>query len=140
MDWMEHCVVFDPGVSTPVGLAKYAPAGVSNTYASWDQYLYASYCEFARASNSNILGRSRFETLLMDVCVHQLSLNVYKFKQYKRGLSVCNIACRASDQKYEKYPSIVEVGLNKEEWRVHYGDVLDKKTDEKIETEDEILQ
>jgi hypothetical protein len=73
----------------------------------------------------------------MDVCVHQLQLNVYKFKEQRRGLRVVNIACRASDQKYEKYPSIVEVGLNKEEWRIHYGDVLDKKTDEKIEDVEE---
>jgi len=139
MDWMEHCVVFDPGISTPVGLAKHTPAGTSNVYVSWDKWLYASYCEFSRASNSNILGRSRFETLLMDVCVHQLQLNVYKFKEQRRGLRVVNIACRASDQKYEKYPSIVEVGLNKEEWRIHYGDVLDKKSDETIEVEEVML-
>ena len=139
MDWMDHCVVFDPGVSTPVGLAKHAAPGTSSVYSNWDKFLYASYCEFSRASNSNILGRSRFETLLMDVCVHQLQLNVYKFKQHKRGLRVVNIACRNSDQKYEKYPSIVEVGLNKEEWRIHYGDVIDKKTDETIEVDEEQL-
>ena len=137
MDWMEHCVVFDPGVSTAVGLAKHAAPGTSNVYANWDKFLYASYCEFSRASNSNILGRSRFETLLMDVCVHQLQLNVYKFKEQRRGARVVNIACRASDQKYAKYPSIVEVGLNKEEWRIHYGDVLDKKSSDKIEVDEE---
>ena len=137
MDWMEHCVVFDPGISTAVGLAKHAPAGTSNVYSNWDKFLYASYCEFSRSSNSNILGRSRFETLLMDVCVHQLGLNVYKFKEQRRGMRVVNIACRSSDQKYEKYPSIVEVGLNKEHWRVHYGDVLDKKTGETIEGDEE---
>lgn len=139
MDWMEHCVVFDPGVSTAVGLAKHAAPGTSNVYANWDKFLYASYCEFSRASNSNILGRSRFETLLMDVCVHQLQLNVYKFKEQRRGARVVNIACRASDQKYAKYPSIVEVGLNKEEWRIHYGDVLDKKSSDKIEVDEEQL-
>jgi len=139
MDWMEHCVVFDPGVSTAVGLAKHAAPGTSNVYTNWDKFLYASYCEFSRASNSNILGRSRFETLLMDVCVHQLQLNVYKFKEQRRGARVVNIACRASDQKYAKYPSIVEVGLNKEEWRIHYGDVLDKKSSDKIEVDEEQL-
>ena len=137
MDWMEHCVVFDPGISTSIGLAKHAPAGTTNIYMSWDKWLYASYCEFSRASNSNVLGRSRFETLLMDVCVHQLQLNVYKFKEQRCGLRVVNIACRASDNKYAKYPSIVEVGLNKEEWRVHYGDVIDKKSGETIEVDEE---
>ena len=137
MDWMEHCVVFDPGVSTAIGLAKQAPSGSTNVYVSWNEWLYASYCEFSRASNSNILGRSRFETLLMDVCVHQLQLNVYKFKEQRRGLRIVNIACRASDQKYAKYPSIVQVGLNKDEWRIHYGNVLDKKTDEVTEPDGE---
>ena len=136
MDWMEHCLVFDPGVSTAIGLAKQSAGGASNIYVSWDTWLYASYCEFSRGSNSNILGRSRFETLLMDVCVHQLGLNVYKFKD-RKGMRVVNIACRSSDQKYEKYPSIVEVGLNKEEWRVHYGDVLDKKNDSQPNLQDE---
>jgi hypothetical protein len=51
--------------------------------------------------------------------------------------AIVNIACRSSDQKYEKFPSIVEVGLNKEEWRVHYGDVLDKKNDSQPNLQDE---
>jgi hypothetical protein len=93
---------------------------------SWDKWLYASYCEFSRGSNSNILGRSRFETLLMDVCVHQLRLNIYKFKD-RRGMRVKNLACRSSDQKYSDYPSIIEVGLNKDKWRAEYGEIIDKK-------------
>ena len=129
MDWMDHCLIFDAGASAPVGLAKNSQPGSSNVYVSWDKWLYASYCEFSRGSNSNILGRSRFETLLMDVCVHQLRLNIYKFKD-RRGMRVKNLACRSSDQKYEAYPSIIEVGLNKEKWRQEYGDVLDKKEKE----------
>jgi putative DNA primase/helicase len=132
LDWMQHCVVFDPGISVPVGLAKHAAGGVSNLYINWDKWLYASYCEFSRGSNSNILGRSRFESLLMDVCVHQLKLNVYQFKN-SRGMRVVNLALRASGPKYEQYPSIVEVGLNKEEWRTFYGDVLDKESDATME-------
>jgi phage/plasmid-associated DNA primase len=132
LDWMQHCVVFDPGIATPVGLAKHAPGGVSNLYINWDKWLYASYCEFSRGSNSNILGRSRFESLLMDVCVHQLKLNVYQFKN-SRGMRVVNIALRASGPKYEQYPSLVEVGLNKEEWRAFYGDIIDKASNATME-------
>ena len=132
LDWMQHCVVFDPGIATPVGLAKHAPGGVSNLYINWDKWLYASYCEFSRGSNSNILGRSRFESLLMDVCVHQLKLNVYQFKN-SRGMRVVNIALRASGPKYEQYPSLVEVGLNKEEWRTFYGDIIDKASNATME-------
>ena len=131
MDWMDHCLIFDPGNSAPVGLAKNSQPGSSNVYISWDKWLYASYCEFSRGSNSNILGRSRFETLLMDVCVHQLQLNIYKFKD-RRGMRVKNIACRSSDQKYSDYPSIIEVGLNKDRWRKEYGEIMDKKELEEI--------
>ena len=126
MDWMDHCLVFDPDTSAPVGLAKKSQPGSTNVFMSWDKWLYASYCEFSKASNNNMLGRSRFETLLMDVCVHQLRLNIYKFKD-TRGMRVKNISCRASDPKYSDYPSIINVGLNKERWRGEYGDVLDKK-------------
>jgi len=136
LDWMQHCVVFDPGIASPVGLAKHAPGGASNLYINWDKWLYASYCEFSRSSNGNILGRSRFETLLMDVCVHQLKLNVYQFKN-SRGMRVVNIALRASSPKYDSYPSLVEVGLNKNEWREFYGNVLDKKSSETMEAEEE---
>ena len=132
MDWMEHCLIFEPGSSAPVGLAKHSQPGSTNVFMSWDKWLYASYCEFSRGSNSNILGRSRFETLLMDVCIHQLRLNIYKFKD-RRGMRVKNIACRTSDQKFTDYPSIIEVGLNKDKWRKDYGDLLDKK-DKKDET------
>ena len=132
MDWLHHCVIFDVGVTSVIGLAKYE-AG-KNTYENHNYWLYASYCEFSRSSNSNVLGRSRFESLLMDVCMHQLKLNVYQVKT-SRGMLVKNISCRGRDPKYEKYPTIVEVGLNKEEWRVQYGDVLDRKTDAKIENE-----
>jgi hypothetical protein len=71
----------------------------------------------------------------MDVCVHQLGLDVYKMGT-SRGLRINNIATRASNPtKYGDFPSIVEVGLNKAEWEPMYGDVLTKKKDAKIEQE-----
>ncbi|MGA0212274.1 MAG: hypothetical protein ACO3JH_04685, partial [Flavobacteriaceae bacterium] len=89
-------------------------------------WLYANFCEFARRRNANILGRSRFETLLMDVCVHQLDLNVYREKR-TRGMRLINIACRTSNEHYKDSPSIVEVGLNKEKWKEYYGEILYRK-------------
>jgi phage/plasmid-associated DNA primase len=133
MDWMSHCVIFDPGIASLIGLAKHSTGGASYTYNNWEKYLYASYCEFSRGSNSNILGRSRFESLLMDVCVHQLGLNVYKFTR-SRGLHIGNIAPRASNpSRYEKYPSIIEVGFNKKEWADFYGETLTRNTNARIE-------
>ena len=133
MDWMSHCVVFDPGTSAAIGLAKTSTGGASYVYNNWEKWLYASYCEFSRGSNSNILGRSRFESLLMDVCVHQLGLNVYKFNE-ARGLRIMNIAPKASNPtRYEGYPSIVEVGLNKKDWVEFYGEALVKKNNARID-------
>lgn len=130
MDWMEHEVVFDLGVQAAIGLAKHAPGGSTHIYANHESYLYANYCEFSRASNSNILGRSRFETLLLDVCAHQLQLNVYKINGQRGGLKLANIACRKSNPtKYTTYPSIVEVGLNKEQWIESYGPELTRSQD-----------
>lgn len=133
MDWMSHCVVFDPGVSSAVGLAKTSTGGASYVYSLWNERLYPSYCEFSRGSNNNILGRSRFESLLMDVCVHQLGLNVYKFNE-ARGLRIMNIAPKASNPtRYEGYPSIVEVGLNKKDWVEFYGEALTKQNNARID-------
>ena len=133
MDWMSHCVVFDPGTSAAIGLAKTSTGGASYVYNNWEKWLYASYCEFSRGSNSNILGRSRFESLLMDVCVHQLGLNVYKFNE-ARGLRIMNIAPKASNPtRYEGYPSIVEVGLNKKNWVEFYGEALTKQNNARID-------
>ena len=137
MDWMNHNIVFDTGVSSAIGLAKHAANGSNNIYAGCNEYLYSNYCEFSRGSNANILGRSRFETLVIDVCVYQLGLNVFKFK--RGGWRIGNIACRESNPtKYKEYPSIIEVGLNKELWKEQYGDVLERKTNEKIEDDDEV--
>jgi phage/plasmid-associated DNA primase len=138
MDWMSHSLIFDPGVASSIGLAKFASGGTSYVYTNWDKWLYASYCEFSRGSNVNILGRSRFESLLLDICVHQLDLNIYKMSTL-RGAKVVNIAPRASNpSKYEKFPSIVEVGLNKKKWVDMYGEeTLYTKSDVKIELHEE---
>lgn len=120
MDWLHHCIVFDVNARTSVGLAKHAPREASTMYSNTDKWLYASYCEFTKNSNGNVLGRSRFETLLLDICNHQLGVNVYKYRN-SRGMYLVNIATRSSNAKYETYPSIVEVGLHKEEYEQFYG-------------------
>jgi len=134
MDWMAHHVIYDPGVKASVGFAKFDAA---NGYQNSDKWLYASYCAFCRGSNNNILGRSRFESLLLDVCVHQLRLNVVK-EMTTKGMRVINVAVRGSNpSKYEPYPSIIEVGMDKKKWEVEYGVALDEETNAKIEIEEE---
>jgi putative DNA primase/helicase len=130
MDWMAHHIVYDPGITASIGFAKF---DATRGYENWDKWLYASYCSFCRGSNNNILGRSRFESLLLDVCVHQLRLNVLK-EVTTKGMRVVNIAVRNSNPtKYEPYPSIIEVGMNKEKWQPEYGVALGEETGAKIE-------
>jgi putative DNA primase/helicase len=120
LDWMHHSVIFEFNVASAVGFAKPSPQGSSGVYVNHDKWLYASYCEFCKYSNTNILGRSRFESLLMDACVHQLGLNVYRLKN-SRGMRVVNIMVRSNDPRLKEYPSIVELGLNKDQYRDFYG-------------------
>ena len=120
LDWMHHSVIFEFNVASAVGFAKPSPQGSSGVYVNHDKWLYASYCEFCKYSNANILGRSRFESLLLDVCVHQLGLNVYRLKN-SRGMRVVNVMVRSNDPRLKEYPSIVELGLNKDKYREFYG-------------------
>ncbi|HBQ59315.1 MAG TPA: DNA primase, partial [Balneolaceae bacterium] len=93
-DWMHHCLVFELNTSAQIGFKKFAPQGSSTHYAKTSEWLYASYCEFCMNSNNNIMSRSRFESLLMDIFNHQLHLNVYA-KRNTKGLRIFNIAIRS---------------------------------------------
>jgi len=132
LDWMEHKVVFDPGISAAVGFTKNAPMGSSHVYANQDKWLYASYAEFCRQCNVGVMSRNRFEPLFIDICTHQLKMNVYSTRS-TRGMRVINAAVRESDQKYEGWPSIVEVSSDKEKYKEFYGMAVEAPTDEKIE-------
>ena len=132
LDWLDHKVVFDPGVSAPVGFCKPLPGGSSGAYMNWNQWLYASYAEFCRSCNVGIMSRGRFEPLLLDICKHQLKLNIYA-KKNSKGMRVFNAAVRESNQKYETYPSIVEVSSDRGKYRDFYGSTIDTPTNETIE-------
>ena len=136
LDWMEHKVVFDPGVSTAVGFTKNAPMGSSHIYANQDKWLYASYAEFCRNCNVGIMSRCRFEPLFIDICTHQLGVNVYS-KRNTRGMRVINVSVRESSSKYEGWPSVVEVASDKEKYKEFYG--VDLKADSSATMEDELV-
>jgi putative DNA primase/helicase len=135
MYWMHHMVVFELNASSSIGFAKFAPPGSSGTYVNHDKWLYASYCEFCRHSNSNAHSRSRFEGLILDVCNNQLGLNIYRTKN-SRGSRLVNITVRGSDPRFNDYPSIVELGFNKSKFADFYGNIqLEyRKTDATIES------
>jgi len=130
LDWMDHKVVFDPQITTPIGFCKVQPAGNSGHYAKWDKWLYASYAEFCRSCNVGIMSRGRFEPLFLDICRHQLKINVYGVKN-SVGLRIINAAVRDSNEtKYDGYPSIVEVAANPEKYQEFYGVSLTVSTGE----------
>jgi hypothetical protein len=115
-------------------MAKIASGGMY-VYENADKHLYASYCDFSRGSNNNILGRSRFESLLLDVCVHQLGLGVSK-QTTSRGSLICGVAVRkSSPTRYDGYPSIIDVGFNKKDWQENYGLNLEEHRSATIEVD-----
>ena len=137
LDWMEHKVIYDPGVSSAVGFTKNAPMGSSHIYANQDKWLYASYAEFCRQCNVGIMSRNRFEPLFIDICKHQLKINAFPLRN-TRGMRVVNVAVRESSPKYEGWPSIVEVSSDKEKYKEFYGMSLEANSDATMEDELEI--
>jgi phage/plasmid-associated DNA primase len=137
LDWMEHKVIYDPGVSSAVGFTKNAPMGSSHIYANQDKWLYASYAEFCRQCNVGIMSRNRFEPLFIDICKHQLKINAFPMRN-TRGMRVVNVAVRESSPKYEGWPSIVEVSSDKEKYKEFYGMSLEATSDATMEDELEI--
>jgi len=132
LDWMEHTLYFAPGEMCPVGYAK--SEGSNMPYHRWEAWLYASYCEFCKRSNVNIMSRNRFEPLFFDICQHQLKLNIYH-KRTSKGLKVFNIGIRnSSNEESQKYPSLLEVAADKEKFKDYYGNTLDRQeNNERIE-------
>ena len=134
LDWMEHKIVYDLGVSTAIGFLKNAPMGSSNLYQSSDKWLYASYAQFCRECGVNVMSRGRFEPLLMDICTHQLKLKVFS-KRNTKGLRIYNVMIRESSPKYEGWPSIIEVASDKEQYKEFYG--VELTSDNSITMEDQ---
>jgi putative DNA primase/helicase len=134
LDWMEHKLVYDPGVHTAVGFTKNAAMGSSNIYYNCDKWLYASYAEFCRQCNVGVMSRNRFEPLFLDICAHQLKIKVFS-KRNTRGLRIFNVTIRESSPKYEGWPSVVEVAADKEKYKEFYGMDLNPDTSAKIEDE-----
>jgi phage/plasmid-associated DNA primase len=137
LDWMEHKIIYDPGISSAVGFTKNAPMGSSHIYANQDKWLYASYAEFCRQCNVGIMSRNRFEPLFIDICKHQLKINAFPMRN-TRGMRVVNVAVRESSPKYEGWPSIVEVSSDKEKYKEFYGMSLEVSADATMEDELEI--
>jgi phage/plasmid-associated DNA primase len=135
LDWLEHKVIYDPGIASAIGFTKNAPMGSSNIYANQDKWLYASYAEFSRQCNTGVMSRSRFEVLLMDILTHQLDLKVFS-KRTTRGVRIINVAVRESSPKYEGWPSVVEISSDREKYKEFYG--IDYSAESDVRMEDDL--
>ena len=135
LDWLEHKVIYDPGVASAIGFTKNAPMGSSNIYANQDKWLYASYAEFSRQCNTGVMSRSRFEVLLMDILTHQLDLKVFS-KRTTRGVRIINVAVRESSPKYEGWPSVVEISSDRQKYKEFYG--IDYSAESDVRMEDDL--
>jgi len=135
LDWMEHKIIYDLGVSSAIGFLKNAPMGSSNLYSNHDKWLYASYAQFCRECGVNVMSRGRFEPLLLDICTHQLKLKVFS-KRNTRGLRIFNVMIRESSPKYEGWPSIIEVASDKQQYKEFYG--MELTADNSLTIEDQV--
>ena len=134
LDWMDHKLVFQPGAAVFVGVCQPNASGTGGYYDKHDRWLYASYAEFCRNSNVNIMSRGRFEPLFLDICKHQLKMNVYSKKQ-PGGMQVFNVALKASNApRYATYPSIVEFATNPDRYKGEYPELF-AQSNETIEND-----
>ena len=133
LDWLDHKVIYDPGVSSAVGFTKNSQ-NPNHFYDKSDTWLYASYAEFCRQCNVGIMSRNRFEPLFIDICKHQLKINAYAVRN-TAGMRIVNLAVRNSDSKYEGWPSVVEVASDKDGYKEFYGMSLEVNPGAKMENE-----
>ena len=124
LDWMDHKLVFQPNVMTHVGFCQQNPNGTGGYYKDNTRWLYASYAEFCRNCNVGIMSRGRFEPLFLDICRHQLKLNVYS-KKAASGMQVFNIAIKESNiDRYLQLPSVVEFAANPDRYKDQYPELF----------------
>lgn len=92
-DWLDNAIVYRPGYRTQVGVAKRDKNPETATqYYSTDEWLYANYCEYCANTQSKPIGLRRFVSLVSDVCVNQLGLNIKRERdskgRYFNGLKI----------------------------------------------------
>ncbi|MUG99851.1 DUF3854 domain-containing protein [Scytonema sp. UIC 10036] len=83
-DWMDSCLVLEPGAKTYVGtLSKSA-----------ELYLYPSYCSWMDETGSRSVSLRRFSECLIDLCSNQLKLQGIKKGRDNQGAYITGLAIR----------------------------------------------
>ena len=128
LDWMNACVIFDPGVSTYVGTAKPAPKDDDRRYKYSYSRLYASYREFCDDNGTKGISRNRFEEALDDIFPNQLKINIYR-DENARITRYKNVNLRdrpnnngmIDETKQHHYPSVVELSCFPDKYKDFYA-------------------
>jgi P4 family phage/plasmid primase-like protien len=110
VEWLQSEIVLDDKAVTAVGKKIPASKDSGERYTNSKYHLYASYCSYCEDTGSKPVGQKRFISLVMDCCRNQLQLEgVRSFSKGGRPF-VKGLAIRASDAKYEKYPTVLPEG------------------------------
>ena len=112
VEWLQSEIVLDDKAVTAVGKKIPAAKDAQERYCNSKYHLYASYCSYCEDTGSKPVGQKRFIALVMDCCKNQLQLEgVRSFSKGGRPF-VKGLAIRASDAKYEKYPTVLPEGAD----------------------------
>jgi len=107
VEWLQSEIVRDEKATTAVGKKIPAAKDAQERYCNSKYHLYASYCSYCEDTGSKPVGQKRFISLVMDCCQNQLKID--GIKSFSKGGRpfVKGLAIRASDAKYEKFPTIL---------------------------------
>ena len=112
VEWLQSEIVLDDKAVTAVGKKIPAAKDAQERYCNSKYHLYASYCSYCEDTGSKAVGQKRFIALVMDCCKNQLQLDgVRSFSKGGRPF-IKGLAIRASDSKYEKFPTILPEGAD----------------------------
>ena len=112
VEWLQSEIVLDEKAVTAVGKKIPAAKDAQERYCNSKYHLYASYCSYCEDTGSKPVGQKRFIALVMDCCTNQLQLSdVRSFAKGGRPF-IKGLAIRASDPKYDKYPTVLPEGVN----------------------------
>jgi P4 family phage/plasmid primase-like protien len=110
VEWLQSEIVYAVDHVASVGKKIPAAKDAPERYNNSSHHLYASYCSYAEDTGSKPVGQKRFIALLLDCCTNQLGLkDIRQFSKYGKPF-IKGLAVRASDQKFQSYPTILPEG------------------------------
>ncbi|MEP0755705.1 phage/plasmid primase, P4 family [Trichocoleus sp. Lan] len=109
--WADHCLIYQEGARTAVGVAKRSKKpDDEHQYQNIQTWLYASYCEYSAATGTKLIALQRFVSLTKDLFQSQLKIDVLH-KRDNKGAYFLNLKIRNDNDDRDK-PRLVSGDLN----------------------------